>query len=253
MRSLICLTGCTVTVLLLLCPGTVAAQTATVNTARSVATSFLDAATRDDWAAVVQLTERTSLQSYAKELRKTYREWAEQMSGFELTVESIMQNDSTMPRAVAEDTVRKAKENVASQPRQFLLRMLADVERSEQIDSLSDDALYIRRLRATQLKYIMSVGSPQGKGAVKPAPAENPTRTVKGVASISTDEAVALYLEDGLMTNLAPPDIGFHQLLLRRTSNGWRIVASDAVLMRGIIVAWGGVSSTDECPKPTPP
>lgn len=235
------------------CASAAAAQESKLTAAKAVATQFLNAATQHDWATVVRLTDAASLHDYAARLRKTYRNWSPKTNADVPTVEQYMQMDSTMPRVAAEYSVRKAKEAMSARPPSVLLMLFADVERTEQIDSLTDAELYIRRLRASQLSYQVDLSIRSSKCAVKPGAAiPDVNRTVRGVALLTTRDAVALYEEGGMLDEPGAFVVELHQLPMRGARARWRIVASDQLLGFGNGSSWGFVISTGDCPKPTP-
>lgn len=241
-----------VAVLVISIPSKAAAQDPAVAAAITVATRFLDAATANDWATVVRLTDDPSLFEYATKQRGRFRHWNENVQ-FRPTVEFYLQQDSTMPRVVAEYMVKQATRQVGTMQMPQLLMALADVERKEQVDSLSDEELYVRSLRASQIGYQTDLAVRRAGCASRGPTASNNARTVRGVAMLSKTEAVALYDESGGI----PDGIGYrplhHQLSMTLTKAGWRILPGDGLLS----MSSGGVSafwvSVDKCPPTTAP
>jgi hypothetical protein len=227
---------------------TAAAQDPIVLTAKVVATEFLSAATAGNWATVIRLTDGQSLWEYVTLQRQQYRDQRPVQSE-PMTVERYMKSDSTMPRAVAEWHLRQY-EKAGRDTTPMLAWTFADVTSVAQIDSLSDEELYVRRLRAKQLSYLMDrVLTMSGcKPPFPPIP--TPTRHVRGVALISDTEAIALYEERNDTFNLRDIGSGYEQLELRRTARGWRIVASEHVFGLGQAAAIG---TDGNCNTTTPP
>lgn len=224
------------------------AQAPVVLTPQAVATEFLNAATANDWAAVIRLTDSNSLWEYVTTQRKQFRD-APSGNVERMTVERYMQGDSTMPRAVAEWFVKQS-ERAVYDTTSLLGWTFADVSRPSQLDSLSDAELYVRRLRAKQVGYQMDLALRLSGCTGPSSPTPNPTRQVKGIAVMSETEAIALYEEVAGTINMHDFGRGYEQLELRRTASGWRVVASDEVFAQHSGMA---VGTDGKCPTTTPP
>ena len=226
----------------------VAGQEPIILTPKAVATEFLNAATAGDWATVIRLTDGQSLWEYVTMQRSQYHDSRPAQSE-QMTVERYMKADSTMPRAVA-DWFMRQNEKAGRDTTPFLLWMFADVTSIAQMDSLSDDQLYVRRLRAKQLSYQMDRAQ-RLSGCKGPLPPTlNLTRNVRGVALLSETEAIVLYEELSGTLNLQLFGRGYEQLELRRSAGGWRVVASENVFGQG----QGAAIGTDgTCSTTTPP
>jgi hypothetical protein len=224
-----------------------AAQEPLVLSPKAVATEFLTAATANDWATVIRLTDGESLWEYVTAQRSAYRRWPLDVSApsHQPTVESYMQSDSLMPRVVAEYMVaqyQRSYRKAADIPP--LMAVLANVERPSQIDSLSDEEFFVRLLRAKQMPYQIGLALRISGCPMDSTLMANPTREVKGVALLTESTAVALYTEAGGMLDGRGVSGAYLQLELRRTKAGWHVLASDAVLGTGV----GGLAiGTDRC------
>lgn len=200
-------------------------------TPTAVASGFLDAVTAMQWRTVIRLTDHDSLWEYVTRKRQQVREMLTAPPHPTPTVESYMRDDPSLPRAVAEYFVAQSTRYAANVPAPSLLFAIADVESLSQLDSLPDDEVYIRLLRARQVDYQFAAaarvtGCPLD--SMDRAALPKVSRAVRGVALLSETEAVALYDETGFEM---PPELQqFSQLHMRRTSGGWRVVASEAVL-----------------------
>lgn len=231
-------------------PSVARGQDVIVVSPKAVATKFLNAVTAGHWATVTRLTDEQSRWEYATQLRAMFRDWRNGTPP-RPTVEGYMQSDSLMPRAVAEYMVSQFERSFRTEI-PTISSMLADVERREQVDSLPDDELLIRRLRAAQMSYQVALATKRAGCATAPAAPQEPepTRRVRGVAILAENEAVALYEEGNGMPGGRSFRGGYAQLALRRTSTGWRVVASDELMTGGVM---GMAVSVEGCPVQAPP
>ena len=196
---------------------------------RAIAQRFLDAVAKEQWAVVAELTDDQSLWEYATQLRQQWRSYSPAPRTVP-TIETYMSTDSLMPRIVAEYMVQQYLRTVQRTELSPLLWTLADVERLLQLDSLSDQELFARRLRAKQMVYLVRVAH---RASGCPPIADSPpaeVRSVRGIALLSESEAVVLYDEKN---GLRDPDRSLAQLRMHRTRLGWRVVASEEVFGAG--------------------
>ncbi len=231
-------------------PATVRGQDVLVVSPRAIATEFLTAVTAGNWATVTRLTDEQSLWEHGTQLRSTFRGWRERAPE-RPTVETFMKSDSLMPRAVAEYMLSQF-DRTFRHPVSTLAYALADVERPEQLDSLSDEELFVRQLRAKQLSYQITLSGKRAGCAAATADAamKEPVRLVRGVALLSETEAIALYTEENGMPGGRSFRGDYSQLELRRGKLGWRVVASDNVLSSG---GMGMFAVSSECAVALPP
>ena len=240
--------GAVVAVLSRLTPVPLAAQEPITVAPKLAATAFLDAATANDWATVIRLTDGQSLWEYVTLQRDQFRTRISTRPDYP-TVASYLKSDSTMPRVVAEWFVTQNRRAALDMSFSMLSFMFADIARQSQLDSLSDEEFYARQLRAKQVSYQVDFALRRSgcKGPFPPTP--NPKRRVRGVAMLSETEAVALYEEPDGMSGTRMSG-GYSQLKLRRTGSGWRALASEEVLGMNA----GAIIGTDGgCPRASPP
>ncbi len=194
-------------------------------TPKAVAQAYLNAFSATDWATVLRLTDSPSRWEFVTMQRRQWREYRKQPQEAQ-TVEFYLRSDSTMPRAVAEYYVRQnAKFAASASAASAFQYAIADVDRLTQLDSLTDDELYIRILRARTPEYILSAATRAAGCPPSRDPLPRDSNVVRGVALLTETRAVALYETHGLFT--PPPTFRpeLHQLELVRTSAGWRVHA----------------------------
>jgi hypothetical protein len=207
------------------------------SSATETAQRYLDAINTERWSEVAGLLDPDAVFKYAKELREQRRERERaprRTESFE-TVESMMRRDTTITRAVAEYLYAKTQRYQAFDPDAVSVSF-ADVQSNEELHSLSDTELVVRKIRAVLPAYqVRIVGrlcaqAPNTGGAspaamLRAANARSPrVSRVRAIAMLSPDEAVALFEHDEL--SLWAMTEQFSQLRMRRTPDGWRVPVS---------------------------
>ena len=204
-----------------LCAQAALAQDRIIIAPRAIAQQFLDAIAKEQWTTLLELTDGETLWEYATQLRQQSRN-SSASPRTAPTIQSFMAEDSLMPRAVAEYMLSQYTRSAEWAEMSPLRWMLADVERPEQLDSLSDGELFVRRVRAGQIGYMVRLAH-QSSGCKTPTPrVPDATRIVRGVALPYEFEAVALYDQKNGWSDREGELL---QLKLRRTSQGWRVAA----------------------------
>jgi hypothetical protein len=232
-----------------LCAGTgpVAAQRVDpAREPRAIVDSFIAATNLERWADAVAFLDLPSFLRFFEERVNTARAALPQP---EVTVEELMAEDSTLPRAVAEWQVAKSRELAKQYPFGDFSEEFAGITSFRALQALEPAEAAARWLqaedpRAAFRRAIASAKCPQS------FPDSIRTLSVLQVrtlgAALTDDTTAYVLVADGLETGddplySRPP----HLILVRRTRVGWRIMPQP-----GLLAGQRNISFIEmECPR----
>jgi hypothetical protein len=204
-------------------PRIAAAQSVAEVQVRAVADSFFAAGAAERWAVAAKLLDMDAFDKTFKQMQGNVRAG---LPGPPLTVESLMAQDSTMTRAVAEWQIARYGKDPRD-PYEFLSYEFARVTTPRELLALTRDEGAARWLEAQDFRYKLRLAwKHTGCPGDMPATMLTPERhTVVGIAIGNDSTAYVVYTSAGGMYGADASPNGFPPsvIVVNRRGSTWRI------------------------------
>jgi hypothetical protein len=218
------------------------AQPANERAVRAVADSFFAAIARERWDSAAALLDLTGFEPYFKDRVSSARSALPQR---EMTVEDMMANDSTMPRAVAEWQVAQIKKYHGMESFGDMSHEFAGVHTQHELFALTVSEAAARWLEAQDERTQMREARRRSGCSLSLVPPEFPApkHNVLAVALRDDSTAYVVHTDD----RFGPNQFAMQSeriMVLRRRGGRWRIETRLELLRPG---NWSFVIG--ECPE----
>jgi len=220
------------------------AQTPAQGSARAAADSFFALVAREKWDSAAAMIDLKRFEPYFKTVVSNTRGAIPQRP---MTVEDLMANDSTMPRAVAEWQISQMKKAGADEQFGYLSYEFAGVTTPRDLFALTIPAAAARWLEAQDGRTQMRESWRRQGCAMSDLPAFPPAKhTVLATALVDDSTAYIVHTDDRFGSETPYGISGERVMKLHRVNHRWLIEARED-LLRPAGTSFGGFGF--ECPN----
>jgi len=202
------------------------AQRTVERSARAAVDSFFAVVARERWDSAAIMLDLARFEPYFK---RVVRDARGMIPSRQMTVEDLMAEDSTMPRAVAEWHISQAKKASAGGPFNYLSYEFAGIRDQHDLFALTVPAAAARWLEAKDGRTQMREAWRRGNCSLQKLPDfPAPKRTVLAVSVVNVSSANTIHTDDQFGGD-NPEYLSFGERVIRmhRVHGRWHIEPRD--------------------------